>query len=118
MKEEKLQSALDSASDQPNVISSPEDDDNENELTLEEQILKNQSLNTNLVDTIVHFVGDKTTIGQIVQLLAYIRHAVKNNIETDINVSICKNVVGTELMFDVNGQQINDYKTQPHADIN
>ncbi len=99
------------------VITSPDVDDDET-TDLDTQIKKNVEQNASLVDTIVHFVGDRDTIGQIVQLLAYIRHAVKNNLETDIKVSLCKNVVNTELMFDVNNLPIKDYKTKDYIEIN
>ena len=104
------------AVEQSQVITSPDVDDETTDLDM--QIKKNVEQNASLVDTIVHFVGDRDTIGQIVQLLAYIRHAVKNNLETDIKVSLCKNVVNTELMFDVNSQQIKDYKTKDYIEIN
>ena len=57
---------------------------------------------TNVVETHVRFVGNMSTISSIVKLLAYIRHAVKNNLNTDLTVHIGKNVVNTELAFDVN----------------
>ena len=48
--------------------------------------------NSNLVETDVHLVGDKTVIGQVVQLLAYVRHAVRNNLKTKIEVDVCNTV--------------------------
>ena len=35
--------------------------------------------NNNLVETTIKLVGDRTAIAQTVQLLAYIRHAIRNN---------------------------------------
>lgn len=75
-------------------------------------------VNERLVDTNVHFIGDKQTISQIVLLLAYIRHAVKNNLNTDIKISIGKHIVNRELAFDVNNQEIADYITQKTLEIN
>lgn len=73
---------------------------------------------TNVVETHVRFVGNMSTISSIVKLLAYIRHAVKNNLNTDLTVHIGKNVVNTELAFDVNNQEISDYKIQKSIEIN
>ena len=75
-------------------------------------------INRRLVETNVRFIGDKDTISQIVLLLAYIRHAVKNNLKTDIKVSIGNNIVNKELMFDVNNQEISDYITKDILEIN
>ena len=77
-----------------------------------------EETNARLVDTIVHFVGDKRTISQVVMLLAYVRHAVKNNLRKDIVVQIGKNVVNKELLFDVNNQEIDDYIAKDFIEIN
>ena len=63
-------------------------------------------------------IGDHLTICQIIQLLAYIRHAVQNNIKTDINVSIGNNVANAQLLFDVNGIAIDDLITKNSIEIN
>lgn len=73
---------------------------------------------SNVVETHVRFVGNMSTISSIVKLLAYIRHAVKNNLTTDLTVSIGKHIVNTELAFDVNNQEISDYKIQKTIEIN
>ena len=77
-----------------------------------------EETNARLVDTIVHFVGDKSTISQVVMLLAYVRYAVKNNLRKDIVVQIGKNVVNKELLFDVNNQEIDDYIAKDFIEIN
>lgn len=64
--------------------------------------------NNNLVDTNVHLMGDATVIGQVVQLLAYIRHALKNNIKGKIEVDIANTVANVDFMMDVNGFQVPD----------
>ena len=74
--------------------------------------------NARLVETQVRFVGDKSTISQVVMLLAYIRHAVKNNLRKDISVQLEKNVVNKELLFDGKGQEIDDYITKDFIEIN
>ena len=73
---------------------------------------------SNVVETHIRFVGNMSTISSIVKLLAYIRHAVKNNLTTDLTVSIGKHIVNTELAFDVNNQEISDYKIQKSIEIN
>ena len=77
-----------------------------------------EQTNARLVDTLVHFVGDKSTISQVVMLLASVRHAVKNNLRKDIVVQIGKNVVNKELLFDVNNQEIDDYIAKDFIEIN
>lgn len=84
----------------------------------EEQTETVFDINRRLVETNVRFIGDKDTISQIVLLLAYIRHAVKNNLKIDIKVSIGNNIVNKELMFDVNNQEISDYITKDILAIN
>ena len=75
-------------------------------------------INSNLVETNIRFLGDKNTISQIVQLLAYIRHAVKYNDHLHIDVEIGKYVMNSPLVFDVNGQEIADLVPQNIAHIN
>ena len=75
-------------------------------------------INSNLVETNIRFLGDKSTISQIVQLLAYIRHAVKYNDHLHIDVEIGKYVMNSPLAFDVNGQEIADLVPQSTAHIN
>ncbi len=81
----------------------------------EDQVVFQQK---DLVDSQVIFVGDKTTICQVVQLLAYIRHAIQNNMKTDIKVKIGYNITNSDFMFSVNGLQIPDFRTQDEAEIN
>ena len=75
-------------------------------------------INQNLVETQIKILGDKTTISQVVQLLAYIRHAIKYNLNTHIDVQIGKYVMNTPFAMDVNGQEIQDLVTQSKAEIN
>ena len=74
--------------------------------------------NNNLVDTNVHLIGDKTVVGQIVQLLSYIRHAVRNNMKTKIEVDIANTVANVSLLMDVNGMQVPDLVTVKKVQIN
>lgn len=74
--------------------------------------------NSNLVETTVRLLGDRTIIAQIVQLLAYIRHGVRNNATSDIVVTFGGTVANPSLMMDVNGQQVPDLVTQSKMQIN
>ena len=76
------------------------------------------SYNNNLVDTNVHLMGDKTVVAQIIQLLAYIRHAVQNNMKTKIEVDLNNTVANVPLMMDVNGMQVPDLVTVEKVRIN
>lgn len=74
--------------------------------------------NNNLVETNVRLMGDKTVVGQVVQLLAYIRHAVRNNLKTSIEVNINNTVANVPLMFDVNGIEVPDLVTVDSVQVN
>lgn len=74
--------------------------------------------NNNLVETNVHLVGDKTVVAQIVQLIAYIRHAIRNNLDTNINVKIGNTVANIPIMMDVNGLDVPDLVTVSTTQIN
>ena len=74
--------------------------------------------NNNLVDTNVHLMGDATVVAQVVQLIAYIRHALKNNIKTKIEVDMPNTVANVDFMMDVNGQQVPDLVTVKHVQVN
>jgi len=74
--------------------------------------------NNNLVDTNVHLMGDATVIAQVVQLLAYIRHALKNNVKTKIEVDLPNTVANIDFMMDVNGMQVPDLVTVGKTQIN
>lgn len=74
----------------------------------------------NLVDTPteVKMIGNFDTICQVVNLLAYIRHCIKNNEQKDITVKIGHNISDSSFMFDVNGLEISDKITQDEISIN
>ena len=74
--------------------------------------------NNNLVDTNIHLMGDSTVIAQVVQLIAYIRHALKNNVKTKIEVDLPNTVANVDFMMDVNGQQVPDLVTVGKARVN
>ena len=74
--------------------------------------------NNNQKETIVRLIGDSRIIAQTVQLLAYIRHALSNNAQVNLEVSICNTVANPTFMMDVNGMQIPDLVTQKKIQIN
>ena len=76
------------------------------------------SYNNNLVDTNVHLMGDATVIAEVVQLLSYIRHALKNNMKTKIEVDLPNTAANVEFMMDVNGMQVPDLVTVSKTSIN
>lgn len=80
--------------------------------------LNNNLKSNNLTETNIRLLGDKTTLCQIVLLLSYIRHAIKNNIKTSLNVKICEKVADGQLLFDVNGLEIPDMIIQDNVEIN
>lgn len=74
--------------------------------------------NNNLVETNVRLVGDKTVVAQVVQLLSYIRHAVRNNMKTTIEVGINNTVANVPFMLDVNGLEVPDLVVVPKVQVN
>lgn len=104
---------MDEAEEQEQAAS-PEED-------LDEQIRNNMLRNVTLADAELRMFGDRTVLAQVAQLIAYIRHAVKNNTPAEIKLSICKSdstVAGAEFMFDLNGCQVPDLVPQPEVFIN
>lgn len=88
---------------------------------LDEQIRSNNLKNVTLTEADLHMFGDRTVLAQVTQLLSYIRHAVKNNADTEIRLRICGSedtVANAEFMFDVNGCQVPDCVSQPAWWIN
>lgn len=74
--------------------------------------------NNSLVETNVRLVGDKTVVAQVVQLLSYIRHAVRNNAKTSIEVDIRNTVANVPFMMDVNGMEVPDLVTVSKVQVN
>lgn len=74
--------------------------------------------NNNLVETHVRLMGDKTVVAQVVQLLTYIRHALRNNLKTSIQVDIPITVANVPFMIDANGLEVPDLVTVNKVQIN
>ena len=68
--------------------------------------LSNNNVSNKLVETNIKIIGDKTIICQIVQLLAYIRHSLKNNNKDTIKVNIGNTIANSHFLFDANGIEI------------
>ena len=85
---------------------------------LSAQIARNSAINASQTVTDIRLLGDKQIIGEVVQLLAYIRHAIKNNLKTDIQVKIGNEAANPEFMFEVKGFQVKDHTTSSVAYIN
>lgn len=64
--------------------------------------------NISLTETDIHLVGDGVIIMQVVQLMSYIRHAIKNNFNGDITLQFGKELANAEFNLDVNGCEIPD----------
>lgn len=74
--------------------------------------------NNNLVETHVRLMGDKTIVAQTLQLLSYIRHAIRNNMKTSIQVDIPITVANAAFMLDANGIEVPDLVTVEKTQIN
>lgn len=77
-----------------------------------------EEYNGSKVKTVVDLYGDREIIGQTVQLLAYIRHALRNNRKCEIRLKIGNTVANPDFMMDVNGFEIPDLVTCPEYQIN
>lgn len=77
-----------------------------------------QILLRNIEEANVKMIGDLSTLNQVIQLLAYIRHAVNENTEDEIKVTIGKNISGSQFLFSVNNMEIPDFKVQKEISIN
>ena len=77
-----------------------------------------ETFNISLTEADVHMVGDRLVLAQIVQLLSYIRHAVKNNMKGAITLRFGQEVANAEFNFDANGFQVPDLIPQDEVQIN
>ena len=86
--------------------------DDKNEVASEALSAEATVFKPNLVETDVRIIGDSQAISQVVLLLAYIRHALRNNLHTKIEVEVGKDIANVDFAFDVNQQEIKDYITK------
>lgn len=61
-----------------------------------------------LAEATVKLIGDRATVCQVVQLLAFVRNAIRSGAKKTISVDLCRKVNGGKLLFDVNGMEIPD----------
>lgn len=71
-----------------------------------------------LVESNIKVIGDKSTVCEVIQLLAYIRHAIKNKQQIKIEVNVGSKVNSDFFGFQVNDQEIKDYISQEYIEIN
>ena len=86
--------------------------DDKNEVASEALSAEATVFKSNLVETDVRIIGDSQARSQVVLLLAYIRHALRNNLHTKIEVEVGKDIANVDFAFDVNQQEIKDYITK------
>ena len=91
--------------------------DDKNEVASEALSAEATVFKSNLVETDVRIIGDSQAISQVVLLLAYIRHALRNNLHTKIEVEVGKDIANVDFAFDVNQQEIKDYITKESITI-
>ncbi len=80
--------------------------------------IEKKSNQSKLVESNIKVIGDKSTVCEVVQLLAYIRHAIKNKQQIKIEVNVGSKVNSDFFGFQVNEQEIKDYITQNYIEIN
>ena len=80
--------------------------------------IEKKSNQSKLVESNIKIIGDKSTVCEVVQLLAYIRHAIKNKQQIKIEVNVGSKVNSDFFGFQVNEQEIKDYITQDYIEIN
>ena len=94
------------------------EDLNQEDVQRQNEALAQQAFKKDIADSDLTLIGDKSTICQVVQLLAYIRHAIQNNLQTEIKVKVGHKIANGTFMFAVNGLEIPDYRTQDEIEIN
>jgi len=66
----------------------------------------------------IRMFGDKTTLTQIVLLLAYLRHHIQNKIPGEIKVSVGKHLETEAFTFSVNDQEVPQVIAEKELEIN
>ena len=66
----------------------------------------------------IQLFGDKTTLTQIVFLLAYLRHYIQTKTPGEIKVSVGKHLETEAFNFSVNGEEIQQVVPQKEIEIN
>lgn len=66
----------------------------------------------------IKLFGDKTTLTQIVLLLAYLRYHIQNKIPGELKVSIGKHLETEAFSFSVNDQEVPQVIAEKELEIN
>lgn len=66
----------------------------------------------------IQMFGDKTTLTQIILLLAYIRHHIQTKTPGEIKVSVGKHLETEAFNFSVNDEEIQQIVPQKEIEIN
>lgn len=82
------------------------------------ELNKDQIENNQLDDSTIYIVGDRDTISQVIQFLAYVRNVIQNKKQKKITVNIGSKMNSEFFNFDVNGIQIRDRIAQNYTEIN
>ena len=80
--------------------------------------IEKKTIQSKLVESSIKVIGDKSTVCEVIQLLAYIRHAIKNKQQIKIEVNVGSKVNSDFSGFQVNEQEIKDYISQEYIEIN
>lgn len=80
--------------------------------------IEKKTIQSKLVESSIKVIGDKSTVCEVIQLLAYIRHAIKNKQQIKIEVNVGSKVNSDFFGFQVNEQEIKDYISQEYIEIN
>ena len=80
--------------------------------------IEKKTIQSKLVESSIKVIGDKSTVCEVIQLLAYIRHAIKNKEQIKIEVNVGSKVNSDFFVFQVNEQEIKDYISQEYIEIN
>lgn len=85
---------------------------------LSKEELEARIKSSNIRDFDIGVITDRAIGIQLTKLLAYIRHAIKNNEQRDITVRIGRNVQNADFSFMINDQEIKDLICQDIVEIN
>ena len=77
-----------------------------------------EQYNRNNVETNIKLLGDINVIGEVIQLLAYIRNGIKNGYTGTIQIKLGNTVANPVFMMQVNGQEVPDLTIQDKVQIN
>lgn len=80
--------------------------------------IEKKTIQSKLVESSIKVIGDKSTVCEVIQLLAYIRYAIKNKQQIKIEVNVGSKVNSDFFGFQVNEQEIKDYISQEYIEIN